>query len=365
MSLYRITTDKLEPVSRTTFAAESLLERKDLQRLLRRDITPIADDLMVIAEEYGEWEDSNRRIDLLCLSKDGGLVVVEIKRTEDGGHMELQAIRYAAMVSAMTLDQVIQAFARSQGGELDEARAGILEFLQLDSEDEAELSGEVRIILVSADFSTELTTAVLWLNRQYEMGITCVRLRPYRMGADILIDTTQIIPLPESADYEVKIREQEREKQRAARSSNPMLKPFWASLIERAATHTGLLVGHKGSRSSSLCIPTEVTGVRLVLRFVENRAVRVLMQIDLRTDGERRLQWLDDLVSRHDELESVFGGTLEWAGQTSKTERRLRHLLPTIGFPSESDWPELQDRMIDALIRLDSALRKPIQELKI
>jgi hypothetical protein len=61
MSLYRITTDKLEPVSRTTFAAESLLERKDLQRLLRRDITPIADDLMVIAEEYGEWEDSNRR----------------------------------------------------------------------------------------------------------------------------------------------------------------------------------------------------------------------------------------------------------------------------------------------------------------
>jgi hypothetical protein len=100
MSLYRITSDKLEPVSRTTFAAESLLERKDLQRLLRRDITPIADDLMVIAEEYGEWEDSNRRIDLLCLSKDAGLVVVEIKRTEDGGHMELQAIRYAAMVAA-------------------------------------------------------------------------------------------------------------------------------------------------------------------------------------------------------------------------------------------------------------------------
>ena len=36
MSLYRVSTDKLEPVSRTTFAAESLLERKDLQRLLRR-----------------------------------------------------------------------------------------------------------------------------------------------------------------------------------------------------------------------------------------------------------------------------------------------------------------------------------------
>jgi RecB family endonuclease NucS len=92
MTLYRVTPDKLETVSRTTFAAENLLERKDLQRLLHRNITPIGDDLMVIAEEYGEWEDSNRRIDLLCLSKGAGLVVVEIKRTEEGGHMELQAL---------------------------------------------------------------------------------------------------------------------------------------------------------------------------------------------------------------------------------------------------------------------------------
>jgi hypothetical protein len=31
----------------------------------------------------------------------------------------------------------------------------------------------------------------------------------------------------------------------------------------------------------------------------------------------------------------------------------------------EADWPELQDRMIDALIRLDAALRKPVQELNV
>jgi hypothetical protein len=140
---------------------------------------------LVIAEEYGDWQDSNRRIDLLCISKDAGLVVVEIKRTEDGGQMELQAIRYAAIVSAMTLDQAIVAYARTQGGELEAARDEILDFLQLDTEEEAELSGEVRIVLVSADFSTELTTAVLWLNR-HELDITCIRLRPYRMGAEVL-----------------------------------------------------------------------------------------------------------------------------------------------------------------------------------
>jgi hypothetical protein len=46
-------------------------------------------------------------------------VVVEIKRTEDGGHMELQAIRYAALVSSMTLDQAIAAYARNTGGDAD------------------------------------------------------------------------------------------------------------------------------------------------------------------------------------------------------------------------------------------------------
>jgi hypothetical protein len=37
--------------------------------------------------------------------KQAWLVVIELKRTLDGGHMELQAIRYASMVSAMTFER--------------------------------------------------------------------------------------------------------------------------------------------------------------------------------------------------------------------------------------------------------------------
>ena len=87
MALFKVTNERLEAVRTTSFIEEKLLERKDLQRLLRVDISPIGADLMVIAEEFGDWEESNRRIDLLCLDKQARLVVVEIKRTEDGGHM--------------------------------------------------------------------------------------------------------------------------------------------------------------------------------------------------------------------------------------------------------------------------------------
>ncbi len=88
------------------FADLGLYERSDLQRLLRDAISALGEDLLVVAEEFGYWEDARRRIDLLALDRAGHLVVIELKRDETGGHMELQAIRYAAMVSSMGFAEV-------------------------------------------------------------------------------------------------------------------------------------------------------------------------------------------------------------------------------------------------------------------
>src|SRR6185503_3968724 len=88
-----------------------LRERGDLQRFLRDQIEVIAPDVLIVSEEFGGWEDSKRRIDLLGVDRSANLVVIELKRTEDGGHMELQAVRYAAMVSKMTFDKVVDVFA--------------------------------------------------------------------------------------------------------------------------------------------------------------------------------------------------------------------------------------------------------------
>ena len=52
---------------------------------------------LVISEEFSDWEDSKKRIDLLGIDSDANLVIIELKRTEDGSYMDLQAIRYAAI----------------------------------------------------------------------------------------------------------------------------------------------------------------------------------------------------------------------------------------------------------------------------
>lgn len=84
MAIYELNSDHIVKINETTFEEVGLHERKVLQKLLKNKIEVIAPDTLVISEEFGEWEDSRRRIDLLGLDKDANLVVIELKRTEDG-----------------------------------------------------------------------------------------------------------------------------------------------------------------------------------------------------------------------------------------------------------------------------------------
>lgn len=220
MPIFRLTKDAIQPLSETSFPQHGIKERGDLQRLLRVNISVVAPDVLVIAEEFDEWEDSKRRIDLLGLDRAANLVVVELKRGDDGGHMELQAIRYAAMVSKMTFEEAVDVFQSflDKSGEKGDARSKLLEFLDWDEPHEDRFAQDVRIVLVSADFSKELTTAVLWLN-EHEMDIQCVRLKPYDSGQDVFIDAQKIIPLPEAGEYQEKVRHKAVEEREARRDT--------------------------------------------------------------------------------------------------------------------------------------------------
>ena len=217
MALHVIEDNDIRSLKPVSFEKVNLKERGDLQRLLRDRIDIIMEDGKVIAEEFGKWDDSARRIDLLVLDKDANLVVVELKRTDDGGHMELQAIRYAAMVSTMTFSQAVEAHAEylRQRGSSQNAKDTILQFLGWEEETANRFAETVRIVLVSADFSKEITTTALWLNEQ-GLDIRCVRLKPYEMNSRVVLDVQQLIPLPEAQDYIIQVGIKQREGQAAS-----------------------------------------------------------------------------------------------------------------------------------------------------
>ncbi|MEW8339950.1 MAG: hypothetical protein AB2708_08875 [Candidatus Thiodiazotropha taylori] len=219
MPIFRIDDKKIVQIQRTTFAEQGLRERFDLQFLLKSQIDVISPDTLVVAEEFGAWEESRRRIDLLGIDKGGNLVVIELKRTEDGGHMELQAIRYAAMISTLTFDRLVTIYAQYlKDNNIDkDATETLLEFLDWNDPDEEQFGQEVKIVLASAEFSKELTTSVMWLN-DYGLDIRCVRMHPYTSEGQIFLDVQTVIPIPEVADYQVRIREK-RQRERESRNS--------------------------------------------------------------------------------------------------------------------------------------------------
>ena len=170
----------------------------------------------MIADEFSDWEDSRRRIDLLAIDRNANLVVIELKRDEVGAHMELQALRYAAMIANMTFDKACEYFAtyiEQEGLQID-ARKTLLDFVDLDESQLDDFGNEVRIVLASADFGKELTTSVLWL-RDKGIDISCLRLTPFNYQGEVLIDAAQIIPLEEAEDYQIQFREK-RAEQRAS-----------------------------------------------------------------------------------------------------------------------------------------------------
>ena len=58
MPIYELTNDQIRPIDETTFAAAGISERGDLQRLLRQQVEVISPDTLVIAEEFGNWEET-------------------------------------------------------------------------------------------------------------------------------------------------------------------------------------------------------------------------------------------------------------------------------------------------------------------
>ena len=207
MPVYKVTETAFEPLDQTSFEQEGILERQGIQARLRDHPEVLEEGLFILGEEFSSWDESSRRIDLLALDREGRLVVVELKRSDQDSFMDLQAVRYAAMVAGMTLDQAVDAhqnYLSQRGLDPADAASRIQQHLSGDETEAAIDSRNPRVILVSASFSKELTTSVLWLN-EIGMAVTCVKLELYRAGNDLYLEGNRVIPLPEAEEYLIRL----------------------------------------------------------------------------------------------------------------------------------------------------------------
>jgi hypothetical protein len=368
MAIFQLTKDALSKIPETEFGRESIFERRDLQRLLRANIAVLDEGLLVIAEEFGSWQDSSRRIDLLCLDTSANLVVIELKRTQDGGHMELQALRYAAMVSPMTFEQTVQTYADTLSPgtpDLDEARARVLSFLGWTTPDQGEFGSDVRIILVAADFSRELTTTVLWLNER-ELSIRAVRMKPYRMpGGELLVDVQQVIPLPEAEEYQVRLEEKKREERESRAHRYDERRRFWEGLLAYSRTMTELHSGNTPTSRGYISSSLGRSGFNINYVVLQHQT-RVEVYIELGAGrGEDNLRAFNALKAKRASLEATFGAALDWQDLPDSEACRICRTYDG-GYRDPPDtWPAIYATLVEAMIQLDRAFRPTVHEVQL
>lgn len=210
--------DKIEEES---FVNLKIWERKHIQEWIRKAPEILGEELLILSIEFDRFVQSKDRLDILALDRLGNIVVIELKRDPLAGYADLQSIRYAAMVSSLTIENLIpyyqtyqQKYLRIESPTKEASLTDIQEFVT--NEDFEELSNCPRIILCSEDFSQEITTTVLWLNEN-GLDISCVKITPHNLGNKIAIVPTKIIPLQEAKQYLIDIKKKEEKENKGKR----------------------------------------------------------------------------------------------------------------------------------------------------
>lgn len=196
-----------------TFSELGFRERDHLQEWIAKNPEVLGEDLLIIQKEFNGFSQTNERLDLLALDKEGGLVIIENKLDDTGRDVVWQSLKYASYCSTLSTSQIIkifQSYLDNNSADAD-AKSTILEFMETEDESTLVLNRkDQRIILVANSFRKEVTSTVLWL-RDHDLQVQCFRAKPYSMGDDIFLQVEQIIPIPEVSDFIVDIREKDKE----------------------------------------------------------------------------------------------------------------------------------------------------------
>ena len=216
--------DKVSKITESSFTDLNIWERQHIEEWIRTNPEMLGEDLLVVSTEFDRFTNSNDRLDVLALDRSGNLVVIELKRDSAAGYADLQAIRYAAMVSSMTIEILIPyyvSYRKNYYAETlseTEAKDQLVEFIESDSF--TELSNKPRMILCSEGFSQEITATVLWL-RDSDIDISCVKITPYKVDEQIIIVPKVVIPLEEAKQYLIDIKRKEEEREQSGRRYRP------------------------------------------------------------------------------------------------------------------------------------------------
>jgi hypothetical protein len=301
-------------------------ERQHLQEWVAKNPEMLGEDLLIIQKEFAGFSDTSERLDLLAIDKVGGLVIIENKLDDTGTNVVWQALKYTSYCSTLKTNQIFKIYQDylDAMGQSESAKENILEFLERDEEELLLNRNDQRIIFISNNYRKEVTSTVLWL-LEHDIQIQCFRATPYSMGEELFLQVEQIIPLPETKEFMIDIKEkekEEKEKSKVVEEGEALLVKFWGmfkqnlaehkiDFLERVSSKPYYSIGFwKGDGLFAFCMGKHTFRVELYFQNDQDKT------------------HFDAMMKHKAEIEKSYGGELIWERLDSKKASRIKIETP-------------------------------------
>ncbi|OGG83620.1 hypothetical protein A3I46_03815 [Candidatus Kaiserbacteria bacterium RIFCSPLOWO2_02_FULL_54_13] len=220
--------------------------------------------------------------------------------------------------------------------------------------------GAKTAIWISANPRDEHAKTFQWLNENTppDVSFYLIKVR------GVKVDNSPPAPL-----FSIEVRPRETEKlgeseKRKLAERHYLRKEFWEQLLEGAKGKTGLFDNIHPRYDHWIGIGGGKSGLALNFTiFKDHGACELYLDKGADSDELNKARF-DTLESRKKEIETAFGGPLVWQRLDHRRASRIKTPDYPGGIKDKTSWPEVQEKMIDAMIRLKKALDPYIRKLQ-
>lgn len=358
-------------IKESTFKDFGLKERNDLQEWIAKNPSMLGEELLIIQKEFDGFNDTNERLDLLALDKNGNLVIIENKLDDSGRNVVWQAFKYAGYCSSLKKEDIKSIFQQylSKSGSSENAEDLITEFLNKPDFSEVQLNQDLsqRIILVAREFRKEVTNTVIWA-RKYGLKIQCIKIMPFSIGEQLIVDTDQIIPVKDIADimigYDEKSQDDFKSKEDLA-NCQIVRNEFWHKLLPYFNTKSDLFSGRNlelNQYDHWLSTGSGISGCPYSFIVTKNYcSVEFALSS---SEKEYNKKAFDFFYSLKTEIENKFGAELYWERLDDKKMSRISYRMENVSIFNREDWDDMITFLTESMIKFEKAFKNYINEFK-
>lgn len=213
-------------------------------------------------------------------------------------------------------------------------------------------------IWIVSDPRPEHVSAITWLNESSSASFYLLKLEAIRIGDSPAAPLLTLIVGPSDEAKAVGQAKKEFSERHEIR------KAFWTRLLDYAKSKTKLHATISPSKYAWIGTGAGKSGMSFNYAVREHET-QVELYIDRGKDAEKENKSIfDKLATKKDQIEKAFGESLEWQRLDSRRATRIRKSISLGGWKDQDKWDEVIPPTVDAMARLERAMRPHIQALE-